>query len=75
MRFVKKHTNLDGCQVYAAIIDEAEVGSFIAGGNSYYQILLDDVIDTAGQALDGDIPAELQTAADTKRFNQQRQTN
>ena len=71
MRFVKKHTNLDGDQVYAVIVDDVEIASFIEGDNSYYQSLLDDVINTSGEALDGDIPSDLQAAADEKQFNQQ----
>ena len=71
MRFVKKHTNLDGDQVYAVIVDDVETASFIEGDNSYYQSLLDDVINTSGEALDGDIPEDLQAAADAKQFNQQ----
>ena len=39
--------------------------------NSDYQRVLDAIILEGAACFDGDIPAELQTAADTKQFNQQ----
>ena len=39
--------------------------------NSDYQRVLDDIILEGAACFDGDIPADLQTAADTKQFNQQ----
>jgi|TARA_B110000908_G_scaffold171492_1_gene234452 DNA-binding FrmR family transcriptional regulator len=55
--------------------------SFTSGGVSYsipldpanrhYQEVLDAIIAEGAACFDGDIPAELQTAADTKQSNQQ----
>jgi hypothetical protein len=39
--------------------------------NRHYQEVLDAIILEGADCFDGDIPAELQTAADTKQFNQQ----
>ena len=39
--------------------------------NRHYQEVLDALILEGADCFDGDIPAELQTAADTKQFNQQ----
>jgi hypothetical protein len=39
--------------------------------NSDYQKVLDDIIEQGADCFEGDIPTELQTAADTKLFNQQ----
>ena len=39
--------------------------------NSDYQAVLDAIIAEGTDCFDGDIPAELQAAADTKQFNQQ----
>jgi len=39
--------------------------------NSDYQRVLDDIIEQGADCFEGDIPAELQTAADTKQFAQQ----
>ena len=43
----------------------------LAEGNSDYQKVLDDIIEQGASCFTGDIPAELQTAADTKQFAQQ----
>lgn len=43
----------------------------LAEGNSDYQRVLDDIIEQGASCFTGDIPAELQTAADTKQFAQQ----
>lgn len=39
--------------------------------NSDYQIVLDDIIEQGADCFDGDIPTDLQTAADAKQFAQQ----
>jgi DNA-binding FrmR family transcriptional regulator len=39
--------------------------------NSDYQKVLDDIIEQGADCFDGDIPTDLQTAADVKRFAQQ----
>jgi hypothetical protein len=39
--------------------------------NSDYQIVLDDIIEQGASCFTGDIPTELQTAADAKQFAQQ----
>ena len=39
--------------------------------NRHYQEVLDAIIEQGAACFDGDIPAELQAAADTKQFNQQ----
>ena len=39
--------------------------------SSHYQEVLDAIIAEGADCFDGDIPADLQTAADTKQFNQQ----
>jgi hypothetical protein len=39
--------------------------------NRHYQIVLDDIIEQGADCFEGDIPAELQTAADAKQFAQQ----
>ena len=39
--------------------------------NSDYQRVLDDIIEQGADCFDGDIPTELQTAADAKQFAQQ----
>lgn len=40
-------------------------------GNSDYQAMLDAIIEQGAACFDGDIPEDLQAAADTKKFNQQ----
>lgn len=39
--------------------------------NSDYQKVLDDIIEQGADCFEGDIPADLQTAADAKLFNKQ----
>jgi len=60
------------------IIDERTVrrildgsGIPLAEGNSDYQKVLDDIIEQGADCFEGDIPTELQTAADAKEFAQQ----
>ena len=51
------------------ILDGA--GIPLAEGNSDYQRVLDDIIEQGADCFDGDIPTDLQTAADAKQFAQQ----
>jgi len=60
------------------IIDERTVrrildgsGIPLAEGNSDYQKVLDDIIEQGADCFEGDIPTDLQTAADAKQFAQQ----
>jgi hypothetical protein len=39
--------------------------------NRHYQVVLDDIIEQGASCFTGDIPTDLQTAADTKQFAQQ----
>jgi len=43
----------------------------LASGNMDYQRVLDDIIEQGADCFTGDIPTELQTAADAKQFAQQ----
>ena len=43
----------------------------LSAGNMDYQSVLDAIIAEGADCFDGDIPADLQAAADTKQFNQQ----
>ena len=51
------------------ILDGA--GIPLAEGNSDYQKVLDDIIEQGASCFTGDIPTDLQTAADAKQFAQQ----
>jgi hypothetical protein len=51
------------------ILDGA--GIPLAEGNSDYQRVLDDIIEQGASCFEGDIPTDLQTAADAKQFAQQ----
>tara|TARA_R110002073_G_scaffold235_3_gene2848 strand:+ start:952 stop:1479 length:528 start_codon:yes stop_codon:yes gene_type:complete len=50
-----------------------ETNSYVPAdpANSEYQRVLDDIIEQGADCFTGDIPAELQTAADAKQFAQQ----
>ena len=52
---------------------EVETGSLIPikAANTDYQAVLDAIIAEGAACFDGDIPTDLQAAADTKQFNQQ----
>lgn len=41
-------------------------------GNRHYQQALDEIIAEGSDCFEGDIPADLQSAADAKQFNQQK---
>ena len=43
----------------------------LSADNSDYQAVLDAIIEQGADCFDGDIPEDLQAAADTKQFNQQ----
>ena len=59
----------NGC----VVIQNVEKNSFIplSSGNSAYQEVLDAIIEQGAACFDGDIPEDLQAAADEKQFNQQ----
>ena len=52
-------------------IQDGNISIPIASANSDYQAVLDAIIKQGADCFDGDIPAELQAAADEKQFNQQ----
>ena len=51
---------------YCIICDVTNTTIPVAASNSDYQRVLDDIIEQGADCLDGDIPAELQAAADAK---------
>ena len=55
------------------IIHDTTTNTFIPAnsGNRMYQAVLDAIIAEGAACFDGDIPADLQAAADEKQFNQQ----
>jgi hypothetical protein len=55
------------------IIHDTTANTFIPAksGNRMYQAVLDAIIAEGAACFDGDIPADLQAAADEKQFNQQ----
>ena len=55
----------------AVSIQDGTTSIPIASENTDYQAVLDAIIAEGAACFDGDIPAELQAAADEKRFNQQ----
>ena len=66
--------------MYTYVIDETFGGTSILVGdksipldpaNSDYQKVLDDIIEQGADCFTGDIPTDLQTAADAKQFAQQ----
>ncbi len=66
--------------MYTHVIDETFGGASILlddksipldPANSDYQRVLDDIIEQGADCFDGDIPTDLQTAADAKQFAQQ----
>jgi hypothetical protein len=62
------NTHLDGI---GASINKDNMSIPMAPANRHYQECLDAIIAEGADCFDGDIPADLQTAADTKQFNQQ----
>ena len=52
-------------------IQDGNISIPIASVNSDYQAVLDAIIEQGADCFDGDIPADLQAAADEKQFNQQ----
>ncbi len=67
-----QHTVFMSEDVISAIVC-SETGFTIpmAPANRHYQEVLDAIIEQGADCFDGDIPAELQAAADEKQFNQQ----
>ena len=66
--------------MYTHVIDETFGGASILldnksipldPANRHYQKVLDDIIEQGADCFTGDIPTDLQTAADTKQFAQQ----
>ena len=57
--------------LYSIVCDATNTSIPSAPSNSDYQRVLDAIIAEGTDCFDGDIPADLQTAADTKQFNQQ----
>ena len=55
----------------AVSIQDGNTSIPIASANSDYQAVLDAIIAEGAACFDGDIPADLQAAADEKQFNQQ----
>jgi hypothetical protein len=56
---------------YCIICDVTNTTIPVAALNPDYQIVLDDIIEQGADCFDGDIPTDLQTAADAKQFAQQ----
>jgi len=54
-----------------ATIDGTEMSVPLDPANRHYQEVLDAIIEQGSDCFDGDIPEELQAAADEKQFNQQ----
>ena len=55
----------------AVSIQDGTTSTPIASANTNYQSILDAIIAEGADCFDGDIPADLQAAADEKQFNQQ----
>jgi hypothetical protein len=63
------HTILeDGYHIHC-LLEEKNIP--LDPANSDYQRVLDDIIEQGADCFEGDIPTELQTAADAKLFNRQ----
>ena len=56
---------------YCIICDVTNTTIPVAALNSDYQRVLDDIIEQGADCFEGDIPTDLQTAADAKQFAQQ----
>lgn len=56
---------------YSIFCDVSNTSFLPHVSNSDYQRVLDDIIEQGADCFEGDIPAELQTAADAKQFAQQ----
>lgn len=61
-------SNTIGSNVYCSTYD---IYIPLDPANRHYQEVLDAIIAEGAACFDGDIPADLQAAADTKQFNQQ----
>ena len=56
---------------YSIFCDVSNTSFLPHGSNSDYQKVLDDIIEQGADCFEGDIPADLQAAADAKEFAQQ----
>ena len=56
---------------YCIICDVTNTTIAVAAANSDYQRVLDDIIEQGADCFTGDVPTDLQTAADAKQFAQQ----
>lgn len=56
---------------YSIFCDVSNTSFLPHGSNSDYQKVLDDIIEQGADCFEGDIPADLQAAADAKKFAQQ----
>jgi len=65
------HTVPFSSMPYCILCDVANTTIPAAADNSDYQRVLDDIIEQGADCFEGDIPEELQTAADAKEFAQQ----
>lgn len=61
----------DENSIIKATIDGTEMFVPLDPANRHYQEVLDAIIEEGAACFDGDIPADLQAAADEKQFNQQ----
>ena len=64
-----KHVIDETFQVSSIIFDNISIP--LDPANSDYQKVLDDIIEQGADCFEGDIPTDLQTAADAKQFAQQ----
>jgi len=68
MAYTTRTILIDQYQIHCS---ENELSIPLDPANSDYQRVLDDIIEQGADCFDGDIPADLQTAADAKQFAQQ----
>ena len=61
-------------QSISCIMDGQNISIPLKEDNRHYQLILDAIIEQGADCWDGDIPTELQTAADAKQFTQQLQS-
>ena len=68
MAYTTRTILIDQYQIHCS---ENELSIPLDPANSDYQRVLDDIIEQGADCFEGDIPTDLQTAADTKLFAQQ----
>jgi len=61
-------------QSISCVLDGQKFSIPLREANRHYQLVLDAIIEQGADCWDGDIPTELQTAADAKQFAQQLQS-